>query len=63
MAMMISKFHKLIQSRLLWGAFLVIIVFSCVIWGLVWPSDLKKAEQANRNSRASNKANSKEGRQ
>ena len=47
MAMMISKFHKLIQSRLLWGAFLVIIVFSFVIWGMVWPSDLKKAEQAN----------------
>ncbi len=47
MAMMISKFHKLIQSRLLWGAFLVIIVFSFVIWGMVWPSDLEKAEQAN----------------
>ena len=47
MAMMISKFHKLIQSRLLWGTFLVIIVFSFVIWGMVWPSDLKKAEQAN----------------
>lgn len=47
MAMMISKFHKLIQSRLLWGTFLVIIVFSFVIWGMVWPSDLDKAEQAN----------------
>ncbi len=47
MTMMISKFHRLIQSRLLWGAFLVIIVFSFVIWGMVWPSDIKKAEQAN----------------
>ena len=47
MTMMISKFHKLIQSRLLWGTFLVIIVFSFVVWGMVWPSDLKKAEQAN----------------
>ena len=47
MAMMISKFHKLIQSRLLWGTFLVIIVFSFVVWGMVWPSDLEKAEQAN----------------
>ena len=47
MTMMISKFHKLIQSRLLWGAFLVIIVFSFVVWGMVWPSDLEKAEQAN----------------
>ena len=47
MAMMISKFHKLIQSRLLWGTFLVVIVFSFVIWGMVWPSDLDQAEQAN----------------
>jgi len=34
MAMMISKFHKLIQSRLLWIVFLVVIVFSFVIWGM-----------------------------
>ena len=45
--MMISKFHRLIQSRLLWGAFLIIIVFSFVIWGMVWPSDIEKMEQAN----------------
>jgi hypothetical protein len=32
--MMISKFHRLIQSRLLWGAFLVVIIFSFVIWGM-----------------------------
>ena len=47
MTMMISKFHRLIQSRLLWGAFLVIIVFSFVIWGMVWPSQIDKAEEAN----------------
>ena len=47
MTMMISKFHRLIQSRLLWGAFLIIIVFSFVIWGMVWPSDIEKMEQAN----------------
>ena len=47
MTMMISKFHRLIQSRLLWGAFLIIIVFSFVIWGMVWPSDVNKMEQAN----------------
>ena len=47
MTMMISKFHRLIQSRLLWGAFLIIIVFSFVIWGMVWPSEMDKADQAN----------------
>lgn len=47
MAMMISKFHKLIQSRILWGAFLIVIVFSFVIWGMVWPSDLKEADRIN----------------
>jgi peptidyl-prolyl cis-trans isomerase D len=47
MTMMISKFHKLIQSRLLWGAFLIIIVFSFVVWGMVWPSQMDKMDQAN----------------
>ena len=47
MTMMISKFHRLIQSRLLWGAFLIIIVFSFVVWGMVWPSEMDKADQAN----------------
>lgn len=47
MAMMISKFHKLIQSRLLWGGFLIVIVFSFVVWGMVWPSDLDEMERAN----------------
>ncbi len=47
MTMMISKFHRLIQSRLLWGAFLVIIVFSFVVWGMVWPSKYNQADKAN----------------
>ncbi|HBA85837.1 MAG TPA: hypothetical protein DCZ95_17275 [Verrucomicrobia bacterium] len=47
MAMLISKFHRLIQSRLLWGVFLVIIVFSFVIWGVQWPSESNRAEEAN----------------
>ena len=47
MVMMISKFHRLIQSRLLWGAFLVIIIFTFVIWGTVAPSDEKRSEEAN----------------
>ncbi|MBR6022864.1 MAG: peptidylprolyl isomerase [Kiritimatiellae bacterium] len=34
MAMMISKFNALIRSRLLWGAFLVVIVLSFVVWGM-----------------------------
>lgn len=46
MTMMISKFHRLIQSRLLWGVFLVAIVFSFVIWGMVWPSQSDKAARA-----------------
>lgn len=42
MAMLISKFHRLIQSRLLWGAFLVVIVFSFVIWGTKMPGAAKR---------------------
>lgn len=33
MAMVIARFHRLIQSRLLWAAFLVVIIFSFVVWG------------------------------
>ena len=33
MAMLISKFHKIIQSRLIWGAFAVLIILSFVVWG------------------------------
>jgi len=47
MTMMISKFHRLIQSRILWGAFLIVIVFSFVIWGMVWPSQMDEADQLN----------------
>jgi hypothetical protein len=55
MAMLISKFHRLIQSRLLWGAFLVIIVFSFVIWGTKMPG----AARAEREARAEGLLNGK----
>jgi parvulin-like peptidyl-prolyl isomerase len=38
MAMLISKFHRLIQSKLVWIAILIIIVFSFVVWGTQMPS-------------------------
>ena len=47
MVMMISRFHRLIQSRLLWAVFLVVIVFSFVIWGTQTPSEGRRAEEAN----------------
>jgi len=37
MAMLITKFHRLIQNKLLWIAFLIIVVFSFVIWGTQMP--------------------------
>lgn len=46
MAMLISKFHRLIQSKLVWLAILVIIVFSFVIWGTQMPSKADR-DQAN----------------
>lgn len=33
MPMLIGRFHKLIQSRVTWIIFLVVIVFSFVVWG------------------------------
>lgn len=47
MTMMISKFNKLIHNRVLWGVFLIIIVFSFVVWGMVWPSQTEEMERAN----------------
>lgn len=38
MTMLITRFHKLIQSKLLWIIFFVVIVFSFVIWAMPWPS-------------------------
>lgn len=38
MTMLITKFHRLIQSKLLWGAFLVVVIFSFVIWGTAMPT-------------------------
>ena len=37
MAMMISKFHRLIQSRLLWFVFLGVVVIVFVFWGVQLP--------------------------
>ncbi len=42
MAMMISRFHKLIQSKILWGVFLVVIIFSFVIWGSQSPGRARR---------------------
>lgn len=47
MAMLISKFHRLIQSKLVWAGILIIIVFSFVIWGTQMPS---KADRDNASS-------------
>lgn len=46
MAMMISKFHKLIQSRILWIIFFIIIVFSFVIWAMPWPTRNELSNEA-----------------
>jgi hypothetical protein len=46
MAMMITKFHKLIQSRLVWIVFLVVIVFAFVVWGMVMPKSGEASEEA-----------------
>lgn len=45
MAMLIGKFHRLIQSRLLWAGFLVIVVFTFVIWGMVTPRATRQARR------------------
>ena len=47
MPMLISKFHRMIQSRLLWGTFLFIIVMTFVVWGTQFPSQSGKAKEAN----------------
>ncbi len=43
MAMLITKFHRLIQNRLLWLFFLVVVVFSFVIWGTQMPTSEDRA--------------------
>ncbi|HMP76722.1 MAG TPA: SurA N-terminal domain-containing protein [Kiritimatiellia bacterium] len=44
--MMISKFHKLIQSKLLWITFLVIVIFSFVVWGTAVPDSKDRRDAA-----------------
>jgi hypothetical protein len=46
MAMLISKFHRLIQSKLLWLAFLIVVVFTFVIWGTQVPQTSEDAQEA-----------------
>lgn len=46
MAMLISKFHRLIQSKLLWISFLVIVIFTFVIWGTQVPNTKDDARNA-----------------
>ena len=46
MAMLITKFHKLIRSRLLWGCFLVIVIFTFVVWGTQMPAANKQNAEA-----------------
>lgn len=55
MPMLISKFHRLIQSRLLWATFLIIIVFSFVIWGTQMPSQSSAAAEANAEGKLNDK--------
>jgi hypothetical protein len=60
MVMMITKFHGLIRSRLLWATFLVIIVFSFVIWGTQMPDQSKAAAEANAEGKLNDKWVSRE---
>lgn len=39
MTMMITKFHKLIQNKVLWLVFLVMVILSFVVWGTYTPSN------------------------
>jgi len=43
MAMLITKFHRLIRNRLIWIIFLVVVVFSFVIWGTQMPDSTDQA--------------------
>ena len=46
MTMLITKFHKLIQNKVLWLFFLVMVVLSFVVWGTYTPSQ-NDARRAN----------------
>lgn len=46
MAMLITKFHRLIQNKLLWIGFLVVVVFSFVIWGTQMPDTAAQGPNA-----------------
>ncbi|NCC51346.1 MAG: hypothetical protein EOM20_09035 [Spartobacteria bacterium] len=46
MAMMITKFHKLIQSRVIWGIILVLIVIAFVGLYIRWPGQDERDQEA-----------------
>jgi hypothetical protein len=60
MPMLITKFHRLIQSRLLWATFLIIIVFSFVVWGTRMPKQSRAAADANAEGKLNDKPVSRE---
>lgn len=43
MTMMISKFNKLIQNKLIWIAFIILIVFAFVVWDMAIPGNAEDA--------------------
>jgi hypothetical protein len=46
MAMLITKFHRLIQNRLIWLGFLIVVIFSFVIWGTQMPDKSERGPAA-----------------
>jgi len=45
MVMMISKFHRMIQSRVVWGVLLVLIIIAFVYWGSQTGKSVSENEQ------------------
>ncbi len=46
MAMLISKFHRLIQSKIVWWSILSIIVLTFVVWGTTTPNSKRQNDEA-----------------
>lgn len=46
MTMLISKFHRLIQSKVMWWSILSIIVLTFVVWGTTTPQAQKQNDEA-----------------
>lgn len=60
MVMIISRFHRLIQSRVLWAAILLIVVFMFVIWGMRMPGASRRAAEQNAAGKLNGKPVSRE---